>query len=226
MRANAVFARPPVPGRVKTRLSPALPAALACDLSRAMLEDTLEAALAADLDRRFIFWADPLDANAGFEIPPGFEPRLQQGDGLGERIEHAFGALLEGSRARAIVIGSDCPELRAPRINEAVRALETHDLVLGPTEDGGYYLIGLSRPAPALFRELAWSTGSVFEQTRARAKGAGLSIAVLPALADLDTPADLAALVARTLVTDRDGLGRHTRDAMIAMSLLPEGSRA
>src|SRR6266487_3742697 len=100
MRRLAVFARPPLPGRVKTRLSPALPPALACGLHRAMIDDTLVTGRRAGADQRVLFWAD--DPGAGPE-PEGFSVRLQQGSDLGARLEHAFRGLLAGDAAAVIV---------------------------------------------------------------------------------------------------------------------------
>ena len=227
MNRVAVFARWPEPGRVKTRLSPALPAALACELYRAMLADALAAAAEAAAGDRSVHWSDaPGDEAAARETPPGFEARSQIGADLGERLANAFGALLREPRDRAVVIGADCPELDASLVNRALESLETHDLAIGPARDGGYYLIGLSRPAARLFRGVAWGTERVFATTIDAARGEGLTIATLPELDDVDTPADLVRWIATLLARaagDVGGAARssHGVEALRRMKLLP-----
>ncbi len=213
----AVFARRPEPGRVKTRLSPALPAELACQLYAAMLEDTFETVRHAQADSRTVFWADVPDEDRS---PAGFFWHAQKGAELGARLADAFDTVLvEG--AHAVAVGSDCPGLSAAILERALAALDRADLVLGPATDGGYWLIGLRRPAPSLFKDMEWSTDSVFSQTLARAAEAGLSVETLPLLDDLDTPADLARLVSAVARGDLTAAGPHLRAALTAMKLLP-----
>jgi len=217
----AVFARWPEPGRVKTRLSPALPAALACDLHRAMLGDALAAALAARADARTLHWGDAPAGRSGVAVPDAFEVREQRGPDLGARLEHAFAEHLRAPGARAVIVGADCPQLDAATIDRALERLADHDLVLGPALDGGFTLIGLARPAPGLFRGVAWSTAAVLAQTLERAAALGLSNALLDPLADLDTPADLVRWMSRTCVAGSAAAPR-TRAALAAMGLMPE----
>ncbi len=217
MNRIAVFARPPVAGQVKPRLSPALPAAMAARLYEALLADTLQAAREASADERVIAWAD-----AGGVVPPaeGFVVRMQASGDLGERLRRVFDALLRDPGDRAVVVGSDCPSLTGELLERAFHALERHDAVLGPSSDGGYWLLGLARPAPQLFRDIAWSTPEVFAQTMARAAAAGLDVALLPALADLDTPADLARLVAAFASGDAGGCGSRSTRVLREFGLL------
>ncbi|HEY6196162.1 MAG TPA: TIGR04282 family arsenosugar biosynthesis glycosyltransferase, partial [Candidatus Eisenbacteria bacterium] len=190
MRRLAVFARSPAPGRVKSRLSPALPERLAAALYAGLLADAFAAASAAAVDERLVYWADESGAT-----PAGFLARRQPNGDLGERLQHAFAELLPGASDRALVIGSDTPPLTAAHIDGALAALETHDAVLGPTRDGGYWCVGLRRPAPELFAGIPWSTPDVFTRTLARAHAAGLGVATAATLDDLDTPGDVACLV-------------------------------
>ncbi|MFB3107603.1 MAG: TIGR04282 family arsenosugar biosynthesis glycosyltransferase, partial [Pseudomonadales bacterium] len=111
--------------------------------------------------------------------------RKQVGDDLGERMAHAISACLEAGSS-ALIVGSDCPTITAAYIRQAAAVLDTHDLVLGPAEDGGYGLIGLRHPAPELFTGMLWSTAEVFAQTVARANCLGLSWSVLETLWDVD----------------------------------------
>jgi len=214
-----VFARPPEAGKVKSRLSPALPARLAFDLYRGMLADAL-AVSARAAEERFVYWAESPLAGA-MEATAEFGVREQHGADLGARLEHAFAELLPGPADRAVVIGADCPELDAREIAVAFERLDSHDVVLGPTRDGGYYLIGLRRVAPALFKEIAWGGDQVLRQTSERAAAAHLRVGLLASLEDVDTPADLVRLVAR-LATGGHG-APHTRAALRALGLLPAG---
>lgn len=223
-RTIAVFARWPEPGRVKTRLAPALPADLACDLHRAMLADTVAATRGAGAERRVLMWAGA-PRGAERDPPPeavGMEWGAQAGADLGERLEAAF-ALLAGEGPVAVV-GSDAPELTAARLTAALDSLGSKDLVLGPTHDGGYYLVGLARPAPGLFRGVRWSTEHAFEDTRERATARGLALATLEPLADVDTPADLVALIGRLL--EHPGSAPATAAALARLGLLPGASSA
>jgi rSAM/selenodomain-associated transferase 1 len=217
MRHLAVFARWPSEGRVKTRLSPALPPALAARLHRAMLEDALELARAAPVDRRWIYWADAPEADATLE-PAGFAARAQEGADLGERLERAFADLLASPGDRAVAIGVDCPALDASRIAAAFERLERHDVVLGPARDGGYYLIGLSRFAVAPFRDVAWGTSEVLRRSVAQAEGAGMTVAKLDPLDDVDVPADLVRWIANAVI--EPGSSR-AGDALRELGLLP-----
>jgi hypothetical protein len=116
-----------------------------------------------------------------------------QSDGdLGRRLLAAFTAARDAGIGRAVMVGTDCPELQAAHLEQALQALGDHDLVLGPAADGGYYLIGARRPCPGLFRDMPWSTDRVLALTLARARDAGLRVRLLDLLRDLDTADDLA----------------------------------
>lgn len=229
MNHIAVFARWPEPGRVKTRLAPALTPALACELHRAMLADALAAAAVCGAEEHALFWSDrPAGTDLGESAVAGADAlglaiREQRGDGLGARLEAAFAELILAPGDRAIVIGSDCPELDGPACARAFDALATHDLVLAPARDGGYALIGLAHPAPDLFRGIEWSSERVLEQTLARAAAAGLTVAWLETLEDIDTPEDLLRWITRACDLE-SAVAPHTRRALAAMKLLPTRS--
>jgi len=226
-RRVAVFARRAVAGRVKTRLSPALPPALACALHASMTADTLAAVAATDAER-FILWDVPAPDGAGMSatvampiaVPSDVREGTQHGDGLGARLVTAFDALLSDAGA-AVIVGTDCPDLRPRHIEAALAALAHHDLVLGPSRDGGYWLIGLSRRVPELFADIPWGTDAVFARTVERAAGANLRATRLEMLADVDTPEDLVRLVARWLVVPATQRAPETARALAAMGLLP-----
>ena len=220
MRRLAVFARAPEPGRVKSRLSPALPPALAARLYAGLLEDTFVAAAGCTVDERHVYWADEAGAAAS-----GFHARLQRGTDLGDRLRAGFGELLLGAGDRALVIGSDTPALTAAHIDEAFAALDQHGVVLGPTVDGGYWCIGLKRAAPTLFEDIPWSTHEVLTRTLVRAHEAGLRASTVATLDDLDTPHDLALLIGAlagvALTGGAPACGSNARAALGAMGFLP-----
>lgn len=189
----AVFARAPRPGHTKTRLIPALGAEGAAALYGAFLEDTL--AKLEGLDARI--WAasegdvDPLGA---FGLPVSLQPEAD----LGARMEAAMRAARETHDA-AVVIGTDAPTLPPRRLREAVAALRTHDVVIGPSADGGYYLIGAREPIR--FSTVRWSTPHALADTRASL--GDRSVRLLRPHYDVDTPEDLSLLRAHLRLSAR-----------------------
>jgi len=115
----------------------------------------------------------------------------QQGSDLGERMSNAFLHAFADGHAKALLIGSDCPDISRTIINRGFMQLDTHDIVLGPAHDGGYYLIGLRRPEPELFSNMNWGTGCVLQQTLEKIDAANLTVALLPELHDIDRFEDL-----------------------------------
>ena len=219
-RRIAVFARPPVAGRVKTRLAPALTESLACSLYRACLADALDAARRARAEERRIYWADPPSPATEGVDRAGFDGRVQRGDDLGARLDAAFAELLVAPEDRALVLGADCPALDGERIDRALDALERADAAFGPARDGGYYLVALRGRPRDLFAGVAWSTARVLDQTLSRARATGLRVELLDPLDDLDTPEDLVRLIARCAAPP-PGFAAHTVDALRAMGLAP-----
>jgi uncharacterized protein len=188
MREIAIFAKMPQPGAVKTRLMPALGAEGAAALQARLIERTLATARAV-ADASVCLWlAGP---SAGFAIAPGQRWEAQQGADLGARMAHAFLVTLVRARA-CVLIGTDCPALQPAHLARAFTELEGNDVVVIPAEDGGYVLIALKSPQPQLFEAIEWGGPTVMQATRARIDASGLRAATLPALPDLDTPADLA----------------------------------
>lgn len=187
-----VFLKAPRPGEVKTRLVPALGAPLAAELYRALAEIVLErtAPIAGGYDRACVF----APAGAGPEMRawiPGERWTPQVDGDLGRRMEAAFEEAFRRGARRAVLIGSDAPWVDAALVKQAFDGLADADVVLGPAEDGGYYLVGLRRPQSALFREIPWSTPAVLPDTMRAAAAQGLAVATLEALADIDDLDDL-----------------------------------
>lgn len=180
----ALFARFPEPGRAKTRLIPALGPEGAAALHRRLTERTLGVLRASGLPFELRHTGAP---EAAFRDWLGEDvPLAGQGEGdLGARMARATAA------GAAILVGADLPDLAQRHLDQAVAALRTHPAVIGPAEDGGYWLIGLRAPMPFLFEPMAWGTGVVFAETMARFAARGIVPALLERLPDLDRPEDL-----------------------------------
>tara|TARA_B100000029_G_scaffold483413_1_gene534569 strand:- start:474 stop:1100 length:627 start_codon:yes stop_codon:yes gene_type:complete len=180
-----VFVKAPRPGQVKTRLAATIGPEAACAAYREMVGTLLtNLTPLPHLELRYTP-DDALD-----EVSPWLRNHwtaVPQGPGdLGKRMHRAFAE----AGGPAILIGSDCPEITTTDIEEAFDALHKYDGVIGPAEDGGYWLIGLRLPCPALFQGIEWSTTSVLKATLQCAKQSGLSLYPLRKLSDLDTNED------------------------------------
>lgn len=194
-----LFGKVPEAGTTKTRLAPALGEDGAARLYRAFLEDTVRRTAAVPAERRSLWLAGAADGRErAAERHPGLEVRAQRGDDLGSRMAHALEEAFGGGAGRALIVGTDHPTLPAGRLERAFVLLETADLVLGPSDDGGYYAVGLRREAwPAgagVFRDVPWSTERVLDVTRERAEAVGLSRRELEEWYDVDRPSELARL--------------------------------
>ncbi|MBI4227398.1 MAG: TIGR04283 family arsenosugar biosynthesis glycosyltransferase [Candidatus Omnitrophica bacterium] len=191
-----VMAKAPLPGRVKTRLTPPLSPDEAAQLARAFLDDTLRRV--EQLPRTHLVIAvDSPDAVPFLRtMAPTAEVVPQAAGDLGARMSAVVRDRLARGASAVLLIGSDHPTLPKPILARAARYIEegSDQVVLGPANDGGYYLIGLTRPHPELFFDIPWSTPQVFAATVARAEAAGLPVRRLPAWYDVDTPDDLARL--------------------------------
>lgn len=188
-----IFTRYPEPGRVKTRLIPALGPVGAADVHHRLTALTLAWARALQ-DR------EPIRVEVHFDggdaermqarFGKGFVYQPQAEGDLGEKLI----AALANTAEPTIVVGTDCPSMSAERALRAIASLSAYDVVLGPSSDGGYYLIGLNRPEPCLFTGIAWSTVEVCGRTQQIAAEHELAVALLDVLDDVDRPEDLAML--------------------------------
>jgi rSAM/selenodomain-associated transferase 1 len=205
------MAKEPAVGRTKTRLCPPLTPEQAAALYEALLRDTIS--LAAPMEGVQLSVAvTPPEAIDRFRrwCPPGTLLLPVTGADIGDCLDQVLGRLLASGHARAMALNSDGPTLPVRYLEQAVAFLDEADVVLGPGEDGGYYLIGLKRPHPELFQEIDWSTERVTAQTLARARMMGLRVALLPAWYDVDTAADLDRLRAEIAALPANALF-HTR---------------
>ena len=188
----AIMAKAPIPGLAKTRLIPVLGASGAARLQRRLTRMTLACALDARLGAVTI-WCTPDSRHRFFRAlrrTTGVDLLVQSAGDLGERMHAAF--RLHCARGPVLVVGTDCPVLRPEHLREAARALIAgDDAVFHPAEDGGYALVGLRVPQPALFANMAWSTSTVMLATRARARTQGLLIREFETLWDVDLPDQL-----------------------------------
>ncbi|MGH7387961.1 MAG: TIGR04282 family arsenosugar biosynthesis glycosyltransferase [Candidatus Rokuibacteriota bacterium] len=209
--AVAIMAKAPVAGAVKTRLMPPLTAAEAAHLYRAFLLDKIEQVRALE-DAHAVVAYTPLEASGVFEeLAPGFELLPQRGPELGARLANGLAELLAHGHAAAVAIDSDTPTLPTAFLQQGVDILlrGDADVVVGPCDDGGYYLIGARAERPELFENMPWSTPGVLFETLRRARAAGLTTACLPEWFDVDTAADLERLRA-SLTAPGATIARHT----------------
>lgn len=222
MQALLVIAKQPASGQTKTRLTPPLSPQQAAQLYDCFLRDTLDIARAVPGVTRLVYYA-PDDAAGYFQtLAPDFELTQQCGAGLGERLDHALSHFLALGFERVVVMDSDSPTLPPGYVAQAFGALADHDVVLGPCEDGGYYLIGLTRPQPRLLREVRMSQPNVLRDTLDLAEQAGLRAALLPPWYDVDTIQALARLQTELLEnTGRPATQTRALLSSLALSNLP-----
>lgn len=196
----AVFAKAPVAGEVKTRLIPLLGAADAAELHATLVHRTLATARNAGIGPVSL-WCMPDPGHPFFAACAaqyGVTLHGQLGGHLGERMARALAQLL--AHGPALLVGSDCPALAAGDLRAAAGALATHDAVLQPAEDGGYVLVGLSRPLPGIFEGVRWGESGVMRETRERLRAAGARWREMPVRWDVDRPEDYRRLLASGLL--------------------------
>jgi rSAM/selenodomain-associated transferase 1 len=196
------MAKHPEAGRVKTRLAAAYGAEAACALHRAFVVDL--AARLADTGWRTTWAVSPPGAPFA-DVVPGARCIPQRGSDLGTRMAAAAGDLFAEGPGPVLVLGADTPHLALDELATAAAALHHgSDVVLGPAEDGGYWLVGLRAPAPRLFADIAWGTATVLDDTLARARALGLAVHLVARAFDVDEPTDLRRLQGIILRGDVD----------------------
>jgi rSAM/selenodomain-associated transferase 1 len=216
----AIFARAPVAGQAKTRLVPRLGSAGAARLALAFLDDTLVRTRGVAEARVIALAGDPrhegvvrLAAREGIAIAP--QP---EGD-LGARMSSAIASGLAGGASRVVIVGSDAPLVPPRPIVDAFALLHESDVVLGPADDGGYWLVGARRAVPELFAAMPWGEHSVFDESVRRLLHGRISYAMVERFWDVDEPADLDRL-RQALLADA-GAAPATRAALAAIDPVP-----
>lgn len=217
-RALYVVAKQPAPGQTKTRLCPPLHGEQAAQIYASFLADTLEIMRRVPGVHCGIAYL-PAGAEGYFgSLAPEMELIPQQGESLGERLDRLITEALAGGATQAVVMDSDSPTLPPAYVAHAFELLDGDvDAVFGPCWDGGYYLVGMKRPLPALLREVQMSTPTVLADTLAIAVREGVRVALLPPWYDVDTGEELAHL-AQELHTADDGTAQHTRRQLAALA--------
>jgi uncharacterized protein len=182
----------PQPGQVKTRLAAAIGDEKAAEICRQVITRMMERTMPAGSEyERRIFYS-PASGKKAFEAWfPGETFIAQTGGDIGGRMDNVICGLLDLGADKAVITGSDIPDISRAIILQAFELLDDADVVLGPARDGGYYLIGMKGPMPGLFRNIPWSSEIVFSETVRLIMRSGKSYAVLPILSDLDTVEDL-----------------------------------
>ena len=189
MHPNAllIFIRNPELGKVKTRLARDLGNEEALRIYNRLLEHTRKVAQSVPVER-FLFYSNFVDQQDNWPVKD-FRKALQPSGDLGDRMQQAFEQAL-ASCDRAVIVGSDCPGLTQDILQTAFDQLDTHDFVIGPAMDGGYYLLGMKRLTPDLFQNMTWSTDQVFRETTDRMAARGGTYYQLPTLSDIDYAED------------------------------------
>ncbi|TDQ19217.1 hypothetical protein DFQ04_1036 [Algoriphagus boseongensis] len=185
-QAIIVFQKNFTLGKVKTRLADTMGSEKAFEIYQELVDLTYQSIYSLDA-QVFLFFSD--------YVPEDFTQsdwilKVQSGKDLGERMENALNSVFDLGFPKALIIGTDCPYLNSTIYLEAFEKLNSFDLVIGPAEDGGYYLLGLKKNVPNIFRNMEWSTPKVFIETVSRANSEGLSYQFLPRLSDIDTEED------------------------------------
>ena len=183
-----IFIKNPVAGKVKTRLAATIGDQRALGVYLNLMQHTRETALAV-ASNRYLFYDTELNSKDDWS-PQDYIKEVQVNGDLGDRMQAAFKRVLSENR-KAVIIGSDCPEINPEIIDSALRKLELADVVIGPTYDGGYYLLGMKETHSELFTDMTWSIDSVYEETLSRIKKKGLLYAACPMLSDMDNEEDL-----------------------------------
>lgn len=213
--ALLVVAKRPAPGQTKTRLSPPLAPHQAAGLYECFLRDTLELMRQVAQVQPIIAYLPLAEKPYFTELAPDFELVLQEGPDLGVRLDNALTRTLQNGFERAVIMDSDSPTLPVACLQAAFSELDEADVVLGPCDDGGYYLIGLKQPIPRLLREVQMSTPRVVADTLALATEEGLQVKLLPTWYDIDDVSTLNRLMAE-LAHAPVAIAPHTRAFFMA----------
>lgn len=190
-----IFIKNPEKGKVKTRLAGDIGEEKALQWYMHMLNHTRETVRQVEASR-YLYYSKFIDEKDEWNSEE-FSKKLQPGGDLGNRMSKAFEEAFAAGHQRVLIIGSDCLDLRVHHLRDAVEALQNHDFVIGPANDGGYYLLGMRQYTPEIFQGIAWSTESVFSETTKSIEKLGKTYATLEELVDVDYESDLLAALNR-----------------------------
>jgi rSAM/selenodomain-associated transferase 1 len=214
MNVLIVVAKRPAPGQTKTRLVPPLSVAQAAALYEGFLRDTLNLMRGVPNVRRVIAYLPHAAQEYFSQLAPDFELLPQRGDGLGARLDQALTYYLSRGVQRAVIMNSDGPTVPIEYLREAfAQLIDPDDIVLGPSDDGGYYLIGLRKPAPHLLRGVRMSTPRVLIDTVQLAQAENRRVNLLPPWYDVDDQLLLGRLIAE-LHTSAAAVAPYTRSVL------------
>lgn len=189
-RLLIIFVKNQVKGKVKTRLAETVGNEQALQIYKKLTDYTYSVADAVDADRQ-VWYSDFIAKDDVWnKSDTVYAKKLQEGKGLGERMKNSFRQAFNAGYKRVVIIGSDCAGITENIINRAFNQLADYDLVVGPSEDGGYYLMGMNHFYGQLFEGISWSTDKVLPQTLKAAKESDLGFCLLPELNDIDNEED------------------------------------
>ena len=188
MRGVIVFVKNPELGKVKTRLATTVGDEKALEIYNKLLDYTRDVLIEVDDTKKYVFYSSFIDEDDGWQNDI-FEKKLQMNGGLGEKITEALKNIFEICD-QVVIIGSDCPQLTPSHIELAFDKLQKQNIAIGPSHDGGYYLLGMDRFYPEIFQDITWSTDTVFQETLQKAESSGLTSYILETLSDIDYEED------------------------------------
>jgi len=191
--AVIIFMRAPFQDSVKTRLAKTIGQQKASQFYHLCVDTIISQIneLPPNIEKH-IFFAEPVEEAAiDYLKDLGFNIEVQTGETLGIRLRNAFYKVFQSGTSKAVIVASDVPDLTAGIVEEAISRLDSNDVVIGPSHDGGYYLIGLRKINESLFKRISWGTGQVCRQTLDAADKEELTVRQLPILIDIDTAVDL-----------------------------------
>ncbi|MDF2158003.1 TIGR04282 family arsenosugar biosynthesis glycosyltransferase [Algoriphagus sp. CAU 1675] len=185
--AIIIFRKNRIPGQVKTRLASVLGEDKALEIYEKLVERTLKACHGV-IAEKFLYYSDFIPEES--RQLNGFHFRVQSSGDLGAKMDQALSDIIGEGFSRVLLIGTDCAEMSSEVLNQGLDLLQENEVVLGPAEDGGYYLVGSRKPVPGIFENMTWSTDSVYQETIERLKSLKIKYGVLPVLMDVDVPED------------------------------------
>lgn len=186
-KAIIIFVKNPQLGKVKTRLAATVGDDIALTIYHKLCEYTRKITQSINAEH-IVFYSDFIEDRDGWSLD-FYKKEVQIGKDLGERMFNAF-KMIESKYSKCIIIGSDCATLEEKILTEAFELLDLNDVVIGPAEDGGYYLLGMKRAYKSVFEQIEWSSETVFDATISKIEHLNLKYALLPTLSDIDTEYD------------------------------------